>query len=214
MIAVVTAWLSFWNAVTRRELKEELHGEFVGSIYVPFGEGEIGRGDVIYCVAVEDGELHLLTRVVVASLMDDPGRAQSVRVEPDGDVPATDYDRVVPADMLDAIRVAYADGSERGITDPGGGGPYVAGHRFQGRSSLRQLAAGAAELDSLLGVFDANPSARAVNAVRALADDYEEALNFLEDFCERFYWIKDHPDYQAEVREFLTLRGREPRGLG
>ncbi len=47
-----------------------------------------------------------------------------------------------------------------------------------------------------------------------VADDYGEALDLLEDFCERFYWIKDHPDYQAEVREFLTARGREPRGVG
>jgi hypothetical protein len=89
----------------------------------------------------------------------------------------------------------------------------VDGHRFQGRSSLRRLVAGAAELDALL-VSSAPPTAAALKAVGVLADDYEEALDFLEDFCERFYWIKDHPDYQAAVREFLTLRGREPRGIG
>ncbi|MFI4992106.1 MAG: hypothetical protein ACHQCH_00625 [Solirubrobacterales bacterium] len=54
----------------------------------------------------------------------------------------------------------------------------------------------------------------AVHAVNALADDHEKALDLLEQFCERFYWVKDHPDYQSEVREFLTVRGREPRGLG
>lgn len=54
----------------------------------------------------------------------------------------------------------------------------------------------------------------AVQAVNALADDHEKALDLLEQFCERFYWIKDHPDYQAEVREFLTVRGRAPHGLG
>jgi len=54
----------------------------------------------------------------------------------------------------------------------------------------------------------------AVQAVSALADDHAKALDLLEQFCERFYWIKDHPDYQAEVREFLTVRGREPHGLG
>lgn len=54
----------------------------------------------------------------------------------------------------------------------------------------------------------------AVQAVGALADDHAKALDLLEQFCERFYWIKDHPDYQAEVREFLTVRGREPHGLG
>ena len=54
----------------------------------------------------------------------------------------------------------------------------------------------------------------AVHAVNALADDHEKSLDPLEQFCERFYWIKDHPDYQSEVREFLTLRGREPHGIG
>ena len=53
----------------------------------------------------------------------------------------------------------------------------------------------------------------ALHAVGALADDHTKALDLLEQFCERFYWIKDHPDYQAEVREFLTVRGREPRGI-
>jgi hypothetical protein len=54
----------------------------------------------------------------------------------------------------------------------------------------------------------------AVNVVKDLADDHKKALDLLEDFCERFYWIKDHPDYQKSVREFLTARGREPRGIG
>lgn len=54
----------------------------------------------------------------------------------------------------------------------------------------------------------------AANAVKALANDHEKALDLLEQFCERFYWIKDHPDYQAEAREFLTARGREPRDIG
>ncbi len=54
----------------------------------------------------------------------------------------------------------------------------------------------------------------AVHAVKALAEDHEKALDLLDQFCERFYWIKDHPDYQAEVREFLTVRGREPHGIG
>lgn len=60
---------------------------------------------------------------------------------------------------------------------------------------------------------DPNPHP-AVQAVQALAADYEKALDLLEDFCGRFYWIKDHPDYQAEVREFLIARDREPRGIG
>jgi hypothetical protein len=54
----------------------------------------------------------------------------------------------------------------------------------------------------------------ATHAVDQLIADRAKALDLLEGFCERFYWIKDHPDYQAEVREFLTVRGREPRGIG
>jgi hypothetical protein len=51
----------------------------------------------------------------------------------------------------------------------------------------------------------------AVKAVQDLADDHERALDLLDDFCERFYWIKDHPDYQEEVRTYLTNKGRSPR---
>jgi hypothetical protein len=51
----------------------------------------------------------------------------------------------------------------------------------------------------------------AVKAVEELADDYDEALNLLDDFCDRFFWIKDHPDYQQTVRDFLSARGRKPR---
>jgi hypothetical protein len=206
-------WLSFWNAGTLRRSEEELDGEVVDSIYIPFGKNEIELGDTIYCVGIEGGELRLLTRLVAASLSDDLEHAESVRVTANSDVPVIDYDRGVPPDVLAVIRFAQTDGSEHSVVTDGDRGPHVDGHRFQGRSSLRRLVAGAAELDALL-VSSAPPTAAALKAVGVLADDYEEALDFLEDFCERFYWIKDHPDYQAAVREFLTLRGREPRGIG
>jgi hypothetical protein len=214
MIRRVTNWLSFWNAETRQRLKEELQGEVVGSIYVPFGKGQVRSGDVVYCVAVEDGELRLLTRVVAESLADDPEHAESVRVEDDGKVPVTDFDRVVRGEALTAIRFAYADGSEHGMLAESETDAFVDGHRFQGRASLRELVAGTAKLDAILDSSGANHGTRAVHSVRELADDYESALDLLEDFCERFYWIKDHPDYQAEVRAFLTARGREPRSVG
>jgi hypothetical protein len=59
-----------------------------------------------------------------------------------------------------------------------------------------------------------DPVNQALKAVQELADDRERALDLLEDFCERFYWIKDHPDYQDDVRKFLTERGRSPRPYG
>jgi hypothetical protein len=54
----------------------------------------------------------------------------------------------------------------------------------------------------------------AVRAVQDLADDHDKALDLLEDFCERFYWIDDHRDYQEEVRKYLSSRGRSPRAYG
>jgi hypothetical protein len=53
-----------------------------------------------------------------------------------------------------------------------------------------------------------------VQAVQDLVDDREAALDLLDQFCERFYWIKDHPDYQDDVRKFLSDRGRTPRPYG
>jgi hypothetical protein len=54
----------------------------------------------------------------------------------------------------------------------------------------------------------------AVKAVQDLADEHEQALDLLDDFCERFYWIKDHPDFQEKVRTYLSSKGRNPRPYG
>ena len=51
----------------------------------------------------------------------------------------------------------------------------------------------------------------AAQAVRDLADDHEKVLAQLEDFCERFYWIKDHADYREEVRAYLAGKGAQCR---
>ena len=53
-----------------------------------------------------------------------------------------------------------------------------------------------------------------VKAVEDLANERQRAIELLEQFCERFYWIKDHPDYQEEVRAFLRDRGLSPRPYG
>lgn len=53
----------------------------------------------------------------------------------------------------------------------------------------------------------------AVQAVTELAEERDKALDLLEEFCERFYWVKDHPDYHADVRAFLVQRGREPHAV-
>jgi hypothetical protein len=43
----------------------------------------------------------------------------------------------------------------------------------------------------------------AVQAVEDLAQRLQRAEDLLRDFQERFYWLKDHPDYFDEVEEFL-----------
>jgi hypothetical protein len=35
-------------------------------MYVPYGRDKIGRGDRIYCMGIEDGQLRLITRVRAA----------------------------------------------------------------------------------------------------------------------------------------------------
>jgi hypothetical protein len=107
----VTDWLSFWSFETR-ERGKDLHGELVTSVYVPYSDGKLQRGDTIYCMAV--GGLRLLTRVVARTLSEDndPNHHDSVRVDDDGEIPITDYDRVVPPDVLAAIRFAHTDASE------------------------------------------------------------------------------------------------------
>jgi hypothetical protein len=52
----VSAWLSYWNAKTRRRNEPELAGEVVEEIYVPWGKGHIKKGDTIYCFFVEGGD--------------------------------------------------------------------------------------------------------------------------------------------------------------
>jgi hypothetical protein len=60
----MAAWLSFWNAATRRRTEERLSGTGVSEIYVPWGKQKLKRGDAIFCVYIADDELHLITRVI------------------------------------------------------------------------------------------------------------------------------------------------------
>ena len=43
----------------------------------------------------------------------------------------------------------------------------------------------------------------AVQAVEDLAKRLDDAEALLADFQDRFYWIKDHPDFFEEVERFL-----------
>jgi hypothetical protein len=46
-------------------------------------------------------------------------------------------------------------------------------------------------------------AAPAVTAVEELASRLGEAEILLGEFLDRFYWIKDHPDYFEQVTDFL-----------
>lgn len=139
-------WLSFWNAETL-DRNQDLDGGSVESIYVPYGKGRIALGDLIYCVGFDKEELRLITRVRVASLEDDPDDDESVVIEDAGDGVRADFYRDVTPEVVDAIEYEHVDGSKHRM-------PVVAvsidPSPFQGRSSIRALADGARELDSLL----------------------------------------------------------------
>jgi len=142
----VTAWLSYWKADTRRENEGDLTGEIVEEIYVPWGEGLIERGDTIYCIFIEDGELHLVTRLTAATVEGDPDpeHEQSVSVTPEPtDEIRADYQRVVVPGDLKAIKYERPDGSEASLEDPNAG-------RFQGRNSIRKLTDGTHALEATL----------------------------------------------------------------
>lgn len=139
----MASWLSFWNVATRRRNEADLHGAVVSEIYVPWGKHKLKRRDSIYCVYIEGGELHLITRIRVASLDEDPPDEESVRVKPmRSDRVRADYDRVVPLSKARGIEYLHTDGATRRMDcNP---------RRFQGRASIRELNAGEDRLDALL----------------------------------------------------------------
>jgi hypothetical protein len=140
-------WLSFWNAQTRLR-NEDLQGGPVEGIYVPYGKGKISRGDVIYCVGIDDEELRLITRIRVGSLDDDPEDEESVLIDDAEAEPVdVDLDREVTPGAAQAIEYEHVDGSKHRLPITG---LLIDPSPFQGRASIRELREGAAELDSLL----------------------------------------------------------------
>jgi hypothetical protein len=45
-----------------------------------------------------------------------------------------------------------------------------------------------------------------MTAVTEVSDRLDRAEDLLQGFLDRFYWIKDHPDYFDEVKAFLAQR--------
>jgi len=82
-------WLFFWNKATRSART----GAGVGhptdaDIWVPYVAGQLTRGDSIYCVAVDRGELLPFGRLIAGRLNVDAANAESLDVwaEADSDV--------------------------------------------------------------------------------------------------------------------------------
>jgi hypothetical protein len=140
----LTAWLSFWNKDERERNKAREPFEY---IYVPYGEGHISVGDVIYCVGIEDKALRLFTRVEVDRLTDDPEHTESIRAYPASKI-ATDYQRVVPDSCRETLRYRRVNSS---TSEPiKMRGRAVEPMQFRGPLSFSELAAGADCLDTLL----------------------------------------------------------------
>lgn len=142
IVVPMSDWLSFWNAERRRLARLEEPFKY---IYIEYGEGKgIGPGDVIYCVGIEKGDLHLFTRVEAGKVEPDPDPSytKSVRVTPkvEGEFRA-DYLFKVKQLERDAVEYECANGVVQGIAlTPAGG---VVPQAFQGRASIRRIVAGA-----------------------------------------------------------------------
>lgn len=158
-------WLSFWNEDTRNHNRrlwlsqdgdEDLDHDVDedrdrGEIYVPYGGGKISRGDVVYCVAIEGGELLLFGRVVVGRLDPDMTKPRELNL---WSVPGTESNWRIEncaVDRDDADSVVYlrqGDMSEHHIARDSRS--WLLGNAFQGHNSIRQLMRGYERLDRVI----------------------------------------------------------------
>jgi len=141
-------WLSFWNKETRRAQRSgTVHHASDADIWVPYGAGNIGVGDVVYCVAVEAGELLFFGKLMVGRIDVDDQHIESLDVWAK---PGTDTWLEPPAGLddatVDGLVYLTKSGTRQGIARNNAG--RVSGNAFQGISSLRELIAGHGRLDS------------------------------------------------------------------
>lgn len=141
-------WLSFWNQETRRAQRSgNVDHASDADIWVPHGAGNIGLGDVVYCVAVEAGELLFFGNLTVGRIGVDAEHIASIDVWAK---PGTDtwLDRAVGLDdaTVDGLVYLTKGGKQQRFARNNLG--RVSGNAFQGISSLRELVAGHGRLDS------------------------------------------------------------------
>src|SRR5215212_10211819 len=104
-------WLSFWHQKTR--------GAGAGGtsssdpdIYVPYGQDKLAKGDAVYRVAVEEGELWFFGRVIVGRMAEDPEHAESLDVwaEPGTETTWCEDECMVDERVVDELVYLDADG--------------------------------------------------------------------------------------------------------
>ena len=139
-------WLSFWHQKTR--------GAGAGGtsssdpdIYVPYGQDKLAKGDAVYRVAVEEGELWFFGRVIVGRMAEDPEHAESLAVwaEAGTETSWCEEDCVVDPNAVDDLVYLDADGKEQRMPRDESG--RLDGDVFQGRSSICALVRGSKALD-------------------------------------------------------------------
>lgn len=146
--AMARQWLSFWNQETRRAQRSgNVHHASDADIWVPYGAGNIAVGDVVYCLAVEAGELLLFGKLTVGRIDVDAEHIESIDVWAK---PGTDtwLDPAVCLDdaTVDGLVYVTKGGKQQSFARNNAG--RVSGNPFQGISSLRELVAGHDRLDS------------------------------------------------------------------
>jgi hypothetical protein len=138
-------WLSYWNI--KHQVSRNSDPSSNADIWVPYGKDKLKASDVVYCVGVRAGQLHLFGRLVVGELEDDNEHNESVNVwEKPGTHTPWRNDRVLPKEAVDVIVYLYANGSPGRFVRKAGA---IQASPFQGPSSIRELVSGSVVLDRL-----------------------------------------------------------------
>jgi YD repeat-containing protein len=145
-------WLSFSSEKTRARRRGTGTGRTStndADIHVPHGQDKLAKGDRVYRVAVEEGELWLFGRVIVGRMAEDPEHPEGLDVwaEPGTETTWCEDECVVDESAVAELVYLEADGTERRMPRDASG--RLVAKAFQGRSSIRELARGSNALDQL-----------------------------------------------------------------
>jgi hypothetical protein len=138
-------WLSYWNKKHQVAVDSDPGDD--AAIWVPYGDDKLEGGDVVYCVGVRAGDLHLFGRLVVGRIENDDEHNRSVKVwEKLGTETPWRNDRVLPKGAVDALVYRYANGARGRFVSKAG---VIQATPFQGRASIRELVGGSEILDRI-----------------------------------------------------------------